>query len=269
LKRSNGDDSPHLPPLGEALSPINEERYDLTTGEECSRILLQHVVADLHDMKGSLATIHCVLTTFLQRLAHTEGDRRRLDLALQQVACITGTLENLFFSIKHGYCLDGKILEDIHVILERCLHRIQSLADTHRIMLTREYYPAPLLVLVNPVQIEQSLTNVCYNAIEAMQEHGSLVVATDLVVDGHATWVVIRVSDTGVGISPTAVHDVFAPYYTTKQKGTGLGLWITQKVIGDHRGTVEIASIHGRGTSILIRLPLQKGEKRKSCQRKF
>jgi signal transduction histidine kinase len=66
----------------------------------------------------------------------------------------------------------------------------------------------------------------------------------------------LEVSDTGCGIAPENLGRVFEPFFTTRAKGTGLGLAITRKTIHDHGGTIEAASEPGRGTRILIRLPI-------------
>ena len=68
----------------------------------------------------------------------------------------------------------------------------------------------------------------------------------------------MRIADTGHGISPEQIAKIFDPYFTTKQgkSGTGLGLYITKKVVEDHNGSIKVDSTPGAGTTITIRLPL-------------
>ena len=66
----------------------------------------------------------------------------------------------------------------------------------------------------------------------------------------------ISVADTGKGIPREGLKKIFAPYYTTKEKGVGLGLAITQKIIQAHEGTLEVQSLENQGTTVTIRLPL-------------
>ena len=63
-------------------------------------------------------------------------------------------------------------------------------------------------------------------------------------------------ADTGKGIPPEALEKIFAPYYTTKGKGVGLGLAITQRMIQAHKGTLEVQSLENQGTTVIIRLPV-------------
>ncbi len=105
------------------------------------------------------------------------------------------------------------------------------------------------------VQITRAIQNVIINAIQASSDkHGTVEVSCirkDFYVD-------VRVADTGHGISPEQISKIFDPYFTTKQgkSGTGLGLYITKKVVEDHNGSIKVDSTPDVGTTIIIRLPL-------------
>jgi signal transduction histidine kinase len=105
------------------------------------------------------------------------------------------------------------------------------------------------------VQINRAIQNVIINAVQASTDKkGSVLVdctRKDFYVD-------IRVEDTGSGIEPSQMSKIFDPYFTTKQgkSGTGLGLYITKKVVEDHNGSIKVDSAPGVGTTFTIRLPL-------------
>jgi signal transduction histidine kinase len=101
-------------------------------------------------------------------------------------------------------------------------------------------------------QIKQALVNLIKNAIQAMTKGGVLKVQTDPGVEG----VVVSVVDTGGGIPQEQINRIFEPFYTTKKKGTGLGLMIVQRIVGDHRGRIDVESHVGKGTVFRIWLPL-------------
>jgi signal transduction histidine kinase len=94
--------------------------------------------------------------------------------------------------------------------------------------------------------------NLIKNAIQAMTKGGVLKVQTDPGVEG----VVVSVVDTGGGIPQEQINRIFEPFYTTKKKGTGLGLMIVQRIVGDHRGRIDVESHVGKGTVFRIWLPL-------------
>ena len=104
----------------------------------------------------------------------------------------------------------------------------------------------------DPAQIKQALVNLIKNALQAMTKGGVLSVLTDRGVDG----VVVSVADTGGGIPQEQLNRIFEPFYTTKKKGTGLGLMIVQRIVGEHRGRIEVDSHVGKGTCFRLWLPL-------------
>jgi two-component system sensor histidine kinase/response regulator len=113
----------------------------------------------------------------------------------------------------------------------------------------------PCTLLGDSVQIMRAIQNVIINALQASAEKkGSVVVSCtrkDFYVD-------VRVEDTGYGIAPAQLAKIFDPYFTTKQgkSGTGLGLYITKKVVEDHNGSIKVDSTPEVGTTFTIRLPL-------------
>lgn len=114
--------------------------------------------------------------------------------------------------------------------------------------LTRQLPASPL----DPAQVKQALVNLMKNAIQAMTKGGVLKVQTDAGVDG----VVVSVADTGGGIPQEQINRIFEPFYTTKKKGTGLGLMIVQRIVRDHGGRIDLESHVGKGTVFRVWLPL-------------
>jgi PAS domain S-box-containing protein len=104
----------------------------------------------------------------------------------------------------------------------------------------------------DPVQIKQVLVNLIKNAMQAMTRGGTLTIQTGASAEG--VWV--KVADTGGGIPRETISRIFEPYYTTKKKGTGLGLLIVQRIVREHGGRIEVESLVGQGTSFRIWLPL-------------
>jgi signal transduction histidine kinase len=104
----------------------------------------------------------------------------------------------------------------------------------------------------DPGQIRQVLINLFKNAVEAMPQGGDLI-ATAAV---EADYLVLKVIDTGHGIPPEQVQNLFTPFFTTKPGGTGLGLTICRGLITQHQGAISINSAEGRGTTCTVRLPL-------------
>ena len=101
-------------------------------------------------------------------------------------------------------------------------------------------------------QLQQVLVNLVKNAMQAMTTGGTLTLQTGETSD--SVWV--SVADTGGGIPQERINRIFEPFYTTKKKGTGLGLMIVQRIVRAHNGRIELESNVGRGTTFRIWLPL-------------
>ena len=106
---------------------------------------------------------------------------------------------------------------------------------------------------IDPGQIKQVLVNLIKNAMQAMNRGGKLTVQTG---EGReAVWV--SLADTGAGIPEEKLNRVFEPYFTTKKKGSGLGLLIVHRIVRDHAGKIDVESKPGEGTTFRILLPLR------------
>jgi PAS domain S-box-containing protein len=120
--------------------------------------------------------------------------------------------------------------------------------------LARTLPHAPL----DPAQIKQVLVNLVKNALHAMTKGGRLTLATGANADG--VWV--SIGDTGTGIAQEQLGRIFEPFYTTKKKGSGLGLMIVQRIVREHEGLIKIESHLGRGTVFRLWFPLHERQPR-------
>lgn len=102
----------------------------------------------------------------------------------------------------------------------------------------------------------RAFSNLIINAIQAMPNGGTLSISSKL--DSSSSSLEITIRDTGIGMDETTAKNIFNPFFTTKDKGVGLGLALTRKIIEDHRGTIEVVSEKGMGTTFTIHLPVVK-----------
>ena len=105
----------------------------------------------------------------------------------------------------------------------------------------------------NHNQLQEALLNLILNACQAMGEKGGKLILS-AVPNGSS--VTLKVQDTGPGIPANVLRKVFDPFYTTKPTGTGLGLFVTQRIIKSHGGSIELESAQGQGTCFTIHLPV-------------
>ena len=122
-------------------------------------------------------------------------------------------------------------------------------------------YQADLEIQADPNLLYRAFLNVLINAVQAMPDGGVLTVATFLPygADGKSLGVLeTQVMDTGAGIDPDQVDSVFNPFFTTKNRGSGLGLPIVKNIIEGHNGSVSIERLEEKGTRVIIRLPVSR-----------
>jgi signal transduction histidine kinase len=130
---------------------------------------------------------------------------------------------------------------------------LSSIEVRNNVRIVKRFEPELPEVLADPEQLRRVFINLTMNAQEAMPDGGELTISTRR-VNGFAE---AAFSDTGIGIPDENLKKVFDPLFTTKTKGTGLGLAVCQEIVTRHRGTIGVASKPGEGTTFTVRLPCQ------------
>ncbi len=110
-------------------------------------------------------------------------------------------------------------------------------------------------VFADKSQTEQIFLNIITNAIEAMEDSGKLLITTDKILKNSTSWIRITFLDDGAGIEEELMEKIFNPFFTTKAKGTGLGLVVVAKLIEENNGKITIESERNKGTKICVLLP--------------
>jgi signal transduction histidine kinase len=143
----------------------------------------------------------------------------------------------------------------VSATLQEILKGLAPVADQKGIAFRVTICDDPCVLLGDALQLNRAIQNVLINAVQACPEKKGIVTVRCTQKDFYVD---LRVEDNGAGIPAAQLNKVFDPYFTTKQatSGTGLGLYITKKVIEDHNGSIKVESTPGVGTIFTIRLPL-------------
>jgi two-component system NtrC family sensor kinase len=151
-----------------------------------------------------------------------------------------------------------KELTNINNILERVLSLVEKQALFQNIKIAKKLYPHLPMAMIDITQIQQVFMNIILNAAEAIQGKGSLTIGTQLLEDRR--FIELEFTDTGCGIPQENMKKLFEPFFTTKEKtkGIGLGLAISYGIIKNHGGNIEVKSQAGKGTTFIIKLPVEK-----------
>jgi PAS domain S-box-containing protein len=152
-------------------------------------------------------------------------------------------------------------LQNLPDIIEDVLQRCRPQLEAGGVSVSVEYLTPPPPLELDRQRLEQVLTNLIINAIQAMRHGGQLTLQTNLVRTPNGAEpknVTLTISDTGPGIAPDTRRRIFEPFFTTKARGTGLGLAVARRIIEEHHGTVSIHSEEAKGSSFIIQLPLER-----------
>ncbi|MFD1179339.1 ATP-binding protein [Paenibacillus puldeungensis] len=144
--------------------------------------------------------------------------------------------------------------KDIRFTLGDVISFLDSEAHLRSVEFALFFPEAPVLVHCEENQLKQVFINILKNAMEAMPKGG--IVTLRLETDQVGKQAILRIVDEGEGIAKERLHKLGEPFYTNKEKGTGLGLMVSQRIIEGHRGTLAIESELGLGTTVTIRLPI-------------
>ncbi|MFC4303002.1 ATP-binding protein [Cohnella boryungensis] len=143
--------------------------------------------------------------------------------------------------------------QDLRVMMRDTVTLLETQAILHNIAIEAEYGSEPLWIYGVENQVKQVFINVIKNAIEAMSDGGAIGIKLTREQDG----VFVRIRDEGPGIGEDQLAKMGQPFYTTKEKGTGLGLMVSYKIVDNHQGKIDVKSEIGKGTSFEIMLPFR------------
>jgi signal transduction histidine kinase len=143
-------------------------------------------------------------------------------------------------------------LASLNDVAEKTLDLLRPEVENRGIVIRTKLARQLTATPIDATQIQQVLVNLVKNASQAMTTGGTLTLQTG----EHSDGVWVSVTDTGGGIPQEQINRIFEPFYTTKKKGSGLGLMIVQRIVRAHNGRIELESNVGKGTTFRVWLPL-------------
>jgi two-component system, sporulation sensor kinase B len=234
---------------------IEMMRENASMREEIQRAEKMQVVGELaasiaHEIRNPMT----VIQGFIQLLQkeHTEEQRRfYTGLMMAEVNRSESIIEDYLSYAKPQ--IDRKEPVNIKEQTIKVVNMISSYAKSHNVEIRYlELYP--LYVLANAEKINQVLINIVKNGIEAMQIGGILEIRTYQ----DKKNVVIDIIDSGAGLTDEEIKRLGEPFYSTKEKGTGLGLMVSYRLVDAMKGKLKVVSKKGKGTTFTISLPIYK-----------
>ena len=265
--------------LGFSVSPLIDSKnnkigyivifQDLTLAKELEKeieksrnlALIGEMAAGLaHEIRNPLASLSGSIQLLKLNLTLDDINKKLMEIVLRGRDQLENLVKN-FLLLSRVNLNNHEELFDINEIIYNILESMQLNPDwNENIMLIREATDR-INLYGNMTEITQMLSNIILNSVQSMPEGGNLTIKTGTTCtnDGNE-YIEIRISDTGCGFDQINLSNIFTPFYTTKEGGTGLGLTIAHRIADRYKGKLDISSELGKGTSCTIILP-QKGKR--------
>ncbi|RXT02794.1 PAS domain S-box protein [Ammoniphilus sp. CFH 90114] len=235
---------------------------DITERKQAEELLLRSeklsIVGELaagvaHEIRNPLTT----LKGFVQ-LMKEESPKPYTDLLFEELERIE-LITNEFLTLAKPQAVELRII-NLGDLIQQIKEILTPLALITNIQIRIVTSIRPVYIRCDVNQLKQAFINLVKNAIESMPNGGEVIIELD---DRDDDYVMIIIQDQGCGIPKDIIPRLGEPFYTLKEKGTGLGLMISQKIIKDHQGSLHIESELNLGTKIKIQLPKYEEEKMK------
>lgn len=207
-----------------------------------------------HEIKNPLTAVRAFVQMFPDKYAKEDFRDKFNRIVPKELDRVNILLENLLDLVRKPK-LKISTLKTYDTI-DHVLGSLEPEIEKRNILVSCLGREAGHMVLGDESYLERAVHNIVLNAVQAMPAGGRLTIETAAVSDKEGKKTVeITVTDTGPGIPAEQVSDIFNPFYTSKEKGTGLGLAVTNKIIEDQGGNVRVHSQRAEGTAFTLSLP--------------
>jgi two-component system sensor histidine kinase PilS (NtrC family) len=212
-----------------------------------------------HEIRNPLAALSGSMQVLRKDLRTSNANRLLLDLALRETERLNEIVSD-FLQYARPRPLNLKQC-DVNELVDNTLRMLEQTPEYGKtIRFVRRLMPENVTTMLDPDQIRQVCWNLGLNACQAMPAGGTLMVSTQRVrgpvsgEEGEAVEIVFE--DTGEGILREHLDKVFYPFFTTKERGVGLGLSMVHRIMDEHRGSVHVDSVPAEGTCVRLMLPV-------------
>lgn len=236
--------------LWEKNQQLKETRERLVRSERLA--VIGNMAAYIaHEIRNPLVTIGGFARILMREYADHKKVKQHTEIITQEVSRLEKILANIMDFSKPVETV--RTLIQINELLENTCYLMGPYLKSAHIQVSKKFDPSIPKIIVDQTQMKQVFLNLIKNAAESMTQGGKLTVESMT----EDEYIKIDFTDTGEGMTPEILQNLFTPFFTTKVDGTGVGLAVSQKIIDDHNGFIKIKSVPKEGTTFSISLPIK------------
>jgi len=208
-----------------------------------------------HEIKNPLSSMKVLSQLMELKFEDPEFRKKFIEIMPREIGRVDRIVESLLGFARAAAPKFSAV--ELPKLIDETLKFFEDNAASVNVKIERDYSLA-CDILVDPGQMSQVFSNLILNAIQAMPDGGVLriVAAEGKKKEGILENVLVEISDTGQGIPKESLKKLFDPFFTTKHGGTGLGLTIAHSIVDGHKGTIDVKSEKGKGTTFSVTLPV-------------
>jgi signal transduction histidine kinase len=241
--------------FNEMVASLKKQMEEMQRTEQL-RVCGEMAAGLVHEIRNPLAGMKVSIEVLLTELNIEERDRDVLVKVIEQIKHIELLMKNLLNYARPAAAQPvsvnvNKILEKTVYFIEKHPSFVSGEPSRQVIKVMDDHLPE---IIADPQQLQQVFLNLLLNSADAISEGGEVRVTTRYDEKRKAVAVVLR--DTGKGIPAELMGKIFQPFFTTKGKGTGLGLAVSKRIVEEHGGSIEVANQMSGGVAFTITLPV-------------
>ncbi|NTV48985.1 MAG: response regulator [Geobacteraceae bacterium] len=202
-----------------------------------------------HEIRNPLNSI--ALFIQLMRQTSTEPDQLEYQSkVLKEVERIDSIIRKLLDASRRTRVISSNV--QINQVVDSAIEAFSPQIESRKIQVERQYHCVPQPITADPAELGQIFTNLFLNALDAMNRGGLLAIE----IFEEDSRVIVRVSDSGTGIAEDVLPSIFDPFFSTKNRGTGMGLPVAQRIVRMYEGNMKVESSSPEGTTFRLEFPV-------------
>jgi two-component system sensor histidine kinase HydH len=235
----------------DVMQDLQQARRDAVRSERLAAVG-ELAAGVAHELRNPLTSVKLLIQMAVQRGSSQALGERQLQVVIDEIARMETTIQGLLDFARPPTL--RRVRQDLRETLQSAINLIEGRSQQQKVAVAADFPSRPVWLKADPDQLQQVFVNLLLNGIEAMPQGGVLNVKIDD-ADANSGICRVRFADSGCGIPDTILERMFEPFVTSKERGTGLGLAVSRRIVEEHGGILLAANQESAGAIFTVELP--------------